>query len=263
VLLFLAIKQPAPWIDAPLPALSYMTLTQNIVMAATGDYGTYWLVPTWTLAVEEQFYLVIPLLIMILPSRYLLAATLGGIAMGCGVRAMFYWADRVAGGQVLLVSRCDILLCGVLAAYIIHHRFLVDEMTLRLIALVGALGMLLGSIHHRLTDSSLHLVFSPLLVAALFAAYVLLAVRGWEFLRPLRSAGWRFFGSISYGLYLVHQPVAGAMHGLILGGRPDIGSLPQLAVTVAALTASVGIAWTSWNFIEAPLVRIGWGWRYN
>lgn len=263
VLLFLAINQPAPWIDPPLPALSYMTFTQNIVMAATGDYGTHWLVPTWTLAVEEQFYLVIPLLIMTLPSRYLLAATLGGIAMGCGIRAMFYWAGWVVEGQVLLVSRCDILLCGVLVAYILHQRFVVDEMTLRLIALAAALGFLLASVHYRLTDSSLHLVFSPLLIAALFAAYVLLAVRGWEFLRPLRSAGWRFFGSISYGLYLVHQPVAGAMHGLILGGRPDIGSVPELVVTIAALIAFIGIAWTSWNFIEAPLVRMGWGWRYN
>jgi peptidoglycan/LPS O-acetylase OafA/YrhL len=263
VLLFLAINQPAPWIDAPLPALSYMTFTQNIVMVATGDYGTHCLVPTWTLAVEEQFYLVIPLLVMSLPSRYLLAATLGGIAMGCGVRSMFYWAEWVAGGQVLLVSRCDILLCGVLVAYIHYRRIVVDEMTLRLIALAAALGFLLGSVLYALTDSSLHLMFGPLLVAALFAAYVLLAVRGWEFLRPLRSAGWRFFGSISYGLYLVHQPVAGAMHGLILGGKPDIGSLPQLTVTIAALIASIGIAWTSWNFIEAPLVRMGWGWRYN
>jgi len=263
VLLLLAINQPAPWIDAPLPALSYMTFTQNIVMAATGNYGTHWLLPTWTLAVEEQFYLVIPLLIMTLPSRYLLAAIFGGIAMGCGVRAMFYWAEWVAGGQVLLVSRCDILLCGVLVAYILHQRIVVDKLTLRLIALAAALGFLLASVHYRLTNSSLHLVFSPLLIATLFAAYVLLAVRGWEFLRPLRSARWRFFGSISYGLYLVHQPVAGAMHGLILGGRPDIGSLSQLAVTVAALIASIGIAWTSWNFIEAPLVRMGWGWRYN
>jgi peptidoglycan/LPS O-acetylase OafA/YrhL len=127
----------------------------------------------------------------------------------------------------------------------------------------AVLGTLIAAVHFRLTQSSLFFVFSPLLMGALFAAYIMLAVRGWEVLRPLSSAGWRFFGSISYGLYLVHQPVAGAMHGLLLGGRPDIGSLPQLAVTVAAAVASIGIAWALWEFIEAPLVRVGRRLRYN
>jgi peptidoglycan/LPS O-acetylase OafA/YrhL len=100
-------------------------------------------------------------------------------------------------------------------------------------------------------------------MATLFAAYIMLGARGWEVFRPFRSAGWQFFGSISYGLYLVHQPVAGAMHGLILGGRPDIGSLPELAVTVAATAASIGIAWISWKFMEAPLLRFGRRSQYN
>jgi peptidoglycan/LPS O-acetylase OafA/YrhL len=153
------------------------------------------------------------------------------------------------------------LLCGVLAAYI-HQRLIVDQTTLRLIPLGAVLGTVLAAVHFQLTRSSLFFVLSPLFMAALFAAYVLLAARGWEVLHPLRSVGWRFFGSISYGLYLVHQPVAGAMHGLILGGRPDIATLPQLAVTIAATATSIGIALASWTFIESPLVRLGRRSRY-
>jgi peptidoglycan/LPS O-acetylase OafA/YrhL len=263
VMCFLAFSRPAPWIDESLPALPYFTFTQNIVMAARGQYGTLWLLPTWTLAVEEQFYLIIPLLMIVLPSRYLLTAILGGIAMACGVRALFYragWGE--IGAQVLLVSRCDILLCGVLAAYI-HKRFVVHEMTLRLIPVAAVLGTLLAAVNLRLTQGSLFFVFSPLLMAILFAAYIMLAARGWEMLRSLNSAGWRFFGSISYGLYLVHQPVAGAMHGLIFGGRPDIGSPAQVAVTLAAMLASIGIAWGSWKFFEAPLLRLGKRLQYD
>ena len=44
-------------------------------------------------------------------------------------------------------------------------------------------------------------------------------------------------GTISYGLYLIHQPVAGVMHGLILDARPDIATVPQVIVTFAALFA--------------------------
>ncbi|KLK92781.1 hypothetical protein AA309_13205 [Microvirga vignae] len=252
-----------PWIEDPLPTLSYFTFTQNIFMVVIGDYGTHWLLPTWTLAVEEQFYLLVPLLFLAFPSHYILPFILGGIATGFGVRATIYYADwGEIGGQVLLLSRCDILLCGVLTAYV-HQRLIVSQMVLRLIPLVATLGTLLASIHMHLTDSSLFHVIAPLLVAALFASYVLLAVQGSELLRPFRSTGWRFLGSISYGLYLVHQPIAGIMHGLILNRRPDIGTLAEFGVTIAAALVSICVAWLSWKFIESPLLRVGQRWQYN
>ena len=172
---------------------------------------------------------------------------------------MFYGVDGgEIAGQVLLLSRCDILLCGVGAAYI-HRRFVLDQMTLRLIPLGAVAVMLVGAIHFRLTGSGVFHVIGPLLAAIIFASYVSLAARSSEILRLFRAARWQFFGSISYGLYLIHQPVAGVMHGLILGGRPDIGSLPQLAVTMAGLGTSIGLAWASWRFLEGPLVRLGQG----
>ncbi len=79
-------------------------------------------------------------------------------------------------------------------------------------------------LHRHLTGNSLFLVLAPLLAAAACAAYVLLAVRGWRALHCFRGAGWRCLGSISNGLYLIHQPVAGALRGLVLGGRPDVGT---------------------------------------
>ncbi len=262
-LVFLASNRSMPWVDASLPVWSYMTFSQNVVMAATGTYDSRWLLPTWTLAVEEQFYLLVPLLVLAMPSRFLLPAVIAGIAAGCGVRAALYGVGWAIGAQFLLVSRCDILLCGVLAALVHHRRLRVGDMALKLIALFAALGTLLTMLHYRLTDRSVFVVLAPILVAGSSAALVLLAVRGWWVLRPFRSAGWGFLGSISYGLYLIHQPVAGAMHGLVLGQGPDLGSVSQLAVTVAAMIASIGIAWASWRFLEDPLVRKSRKYRYR
>jgi peptidoglycan/LPS O-acetylase OafA/YrhL len=75
---------------------------------------------------------------------------------------------------------------------------------------------------------------------------VLLAAQGCTTtLRFLRWRFWQMFGTISYGLYLIHQPVAGIMHGLILDARPDIPTSPQILVTFAALFVAIGLAWAS------------------
>jgi peptidoglycan/LPS O-acetylase OafA/YrhL len=45
------------------PAWSYPTFTQNFFMSNIGGFGAGWLAVTWSLAIEEQFYLTAPLLI--------------------------------------------------------------------------------------------------------------------------------------------------------------------------------------------------------
>jgi peptidoglycan/LPS O-acetylase OafA/YrhL len=54
----------APWVDADhaFPIWSYFTFTQNFFMAGMSGIGAHWLSPTWTLAVEEHFYLIVPFL---------------------------------------------------------------------------------------------------------------------------------------------------------------------------------------------------------
>ena len=261
---FVSLHGATSWTGEPLPVLSYLTFTQNFMMVLHGNYGALWLVPTWTLAVEEQFYLIIPLIISLLPIRWLLPAILGGITLGCATRALLYWMNGEIAGQVLLFSRADILLCGVLAAYI-HRRYAVNEMVLRLIPLAAVTGALITAIQSRITGSgNLLFVIGPLLMATLFAAYVLLAARGWKTFRFFRSPFWQMFGTISYGLYLIHQPVAGVMHGLILDARPDIATARQIIVTFAALFTAIGLAWASWRLMEAPLLGMGRAWaRYS
>jgi peptidoglycan/LPS O-acetylase OafA/YrhL len=259
---FVWLHGPTSWAGEPLPAFSYFTFTQNFVMALRGDYGTHWLLPTWTLAVEEQFYLTIPLIITVLPTRWLLPAILGGITVGCATRASFYWIGDDISSQVLLFSRGDILLTGILAAYV-HQRYVLSEMVLRLIPLAAVVGVLLAAAQFLITGGNVLFIASPILMALLFGAYLLLTAQGWPKLRFLRSRFLRMFGAISYGLYLIHQPVAGAMHGLLLDARPDIATGPQVMVTFAALSLAIGLALVSSTLMEAPLLRLGRTWHYD
>ena len=99
-----------------------------------------------------------------------------------------------------------------------------------------------------------HLVLA--FMAPLFASYILLAAQGWAKLRFLRTGLLRSIGAISYCLYLVHQPVNGVLHGLILGERPDIATAPQILVTCSAVIVSISIAALSWFALEQPLLRL-------
>jgi peptidoglycan/LPS O-acetylase OafA/YrhL len=70
----------------------------------------------------------------------------------------------------------------------------------------------------------------------------------------VRAPWLRWFGRISYCLYLVHQPVNGLLHGLLLNEAPGVGSWASVAVTLIAVALSIGIAAASWYRLEKPLL---------
>src|SRR5919199_1508083 len=103
-----------------LPLWSYFTFTHNFAMAQLGGWGTLWLAHTWSLAVEEQFYLILPLLICSF-SRERLPYLLVGLILAAPLWRAFLYNFHPYGGlasYVLLPCRADSLLVGVLCAYV-------------------------------------------------------------------------------------------------------------------------------------------------
>ena len=241
-----------PWMDDVFPPWVYLTFTQNILMPLEGAEGSKWLAPTWTLAVEEQFYLLIPLLICWLSARAL-APTLAVLwAAALLFRLTIHEASPI-GALTLLPSRMDLLLAGVLAAMAVRRMDLRDRLTaLRVVPLLAAIAVLAVGLTR---DHQLFVVLTPTIVSLGAAAYVLALVLGAPEGRRLEGPVMGFFGAISYGLYLFHQPVAGLMHGLILGRRPDIDTAEGWAVSFAAVAVSIAAAWASWRWLEAPILK--------
>jgi peptidoglycan/LPS O-acetylase OafA/YrhL len=263
-----------PWAGAKLPVLSVLTYSQNVLMAISGKTRSAWLLPTWTLCVEEQFYLLLPIVIYLTPKAHLRTAIISLILSASLFRIVIALtiSDRNSldlAEHVLLPSRWDLLFCGVLAAQaarsretwekLIAHDFRVLKLiVLSSIAVLPALAFL-----DKVTGWMSFDQFASLAIGTAFAAFILLIVGGAREAVRFRAKPLPFFGQISYCLYLIHQPVAGLMHGVILGRAPDIGTPAQFAVTLAAIGISVGIACVSWRYFERPLILIGHGWRYR
>jgi peptidoglycan/LPS O-acetylase OafA/YrhL len=256
--------------DRPLPLASYLTFTQNFVMAWRNDFGAHWLDITWSLAVEEQFYLILPFIVRFIEPRKLPWVLGGLILMAPLLRlAIYLWNDQaIVAVYVLAPCRADSLLLGVLCAWAVRQhriaRFLVEQPR----PLYAAFGiLLLGVIALTLKFPFLWtpgmFLFGYSWLALFYASLLLIVVtqRG-----PITAAfsalPLRQLGIIAYGLYLIHHGILGLCHALMLNQAPKIRDFADVIVTLIALAITIGLSVLSWRFLEKPLVRAGHTLRY-
>jgi peptidoglycan/LPS O-acetylase OafA/YrhL len=243
--------------------LSYLTFTQNFIMGYHDSFGPNWLAVTWSLAIEEQFYLLVPLIIVFFPRRWALAILCCLIA----VSPLARWATGGLGAYVYPFCRADAILMGVLSAYAVRHpawrahpvartRVLVGLMTAALIVVAyltwRASGY--GGIAVHFVFACLYSTFSLWVVASLGRPEVRLL--------RLRALGW--IGERSYGAYLLHQGVNGLMHKYFIGHEvPRIEGLASFSVTIGSLVVTMLIADLSFRFLESIFIGFGHSFKYR
>jgi peptidoglycan/LPS O-acetylase OafA/YrhL len=209
------------------------------------------LLHTWSLAVEEQWYILWPLLIAGLGKRgRMLAAVALGVAivsLGIGV-----WQTSVdmAGAFYLLPARAWELGLGALLA-INGHR----SAKRWLLQAAGVLGLALifatVKVYTHETDFPGLAALAPCVGAAL----LIYSGAGSTWVsRALSVAPAQFVGKISYSLYLWHWPVIVFTNiGLLLPQTPQ--------VIVAQIALSLILATLSWRFVEQPFREGNWSTR--
>jgi len=258
----------AAWRDADVsfPTWSYFTFTQNFFMAETHSVGAHWLSPSWTLAIEEQFYVLAPLTFLIVPRRYLVATLVAAVvaAVGCRVAVYGYGVVNQTAAHVLLPTNADVLICGLLAAFaarsaVVRHGIL--DYILRLAPIILLLCLAFLGVFAR--RGAAFAVLYPLLTATAAATFLLSLVRGAPEAARFRSRILRFFGRTSYAVYLTHLPILGLMHGLLLGTRPDIVTPAQWLVTLASLPLCVVVGWILTRLVEEPITAYGRTWTWS
>lgn len=258
-----------PWthFETEFPLWSYLTFTQNVFMGATGGVGAYWASPTWTLALEEQLYMLLPFVFLFAPRRLWLPILVSVAVLAVAIRAVIFTTGAVNStwALVMLPARGDVLVAGVIAAILYKDRRL-DlsryDFALRcapiVLLLMTTLITLADPVERRLFN-----IFAPLFVSAAFASLLLAIVRGAPEGKRFEGRVLRFFGDNSYCIYLTHLMVLGLMHGLILDAKPQLGTLSQWLVTFAAVPVAVGLGWLMTNLIEAPLTAYGRSWKWG
>lgn len=241
-----------------IPALSYFTFTQNLFMGSAAHTGNEWLGPTWTLAVEEQFYLVAPLAIVLLSRNGLVIAI--GAAAAAAVAVRFTGALEAGHPNwhlLSLIGRADALAIGVGAAVLSRTPAdwrkwdrLLELAPLACLASALVFTLLLGR-------DVANEVTTHLLVAIGSAAYMLRLAHNDKASPWLGSWLLVRTGHQSYSLYLVHMPVAIVVHGLLFGAQPDIASPPQLASMALCTIITILLSLALTKTIEDPAMALG------
>ncbi|WP_339109623.1 acyltransferase family protein [Thioclava sp. GXIMD4216] len=208
------------------------------------------LLHTWSLSVEEQFYLLFPfLLFMVIKWRpsALVPLTLLGI-MGGVILSEWGLRHSPTGAYFLLPFRGFEFLIGALAAYLPAPRK--DRPILRPLAL-ATLGLCMVWLTPDMPFPGLRAGVPSFATAVLLwvGRFPLPRQTGGMLAGGMLGAG--FLGRISYSLYLWHWPLMAFLRSLA-GEVPD--ALMALCVGV-----SVILAWLSWRYIEKPFARLPTG----
>ena len=230
-----------------------------------------WFDATWSLAVEEQFYLFIPLVIWFLSRRALKIFLFALIFLEPALRIVLLKTGVLSAGAIgaLTLTRADVLAVGVLAAlywrdetaraWLQNHSGWIYTAFAVLLCAVAGFWKWSPYLRTFPMQAAGYTVIAFFYVTLLLATLCIPngpigAVMRWPFLRQL--------GVVSYCMYLIHLVVDVACHAVILHATPKASNPRAAAVTLFAAVLTFAIAKLSWHIFEGPLVRRGHEFRY-
>lgn len=236
----------------------------NIPTALTGVWpqaarGSF--IPLWSLQIEEQFYLLFPLLVHRLQMKTLLRVLLGLACLSPILRIVIYWLDpaNTPVQYVFLPCRMEGFALGAWIAIRFRQKpwhipkGRLTLMTIVWVTVTGLSGAWGGYEHIRPFNRTLGFLISP--IAWAHVVLWLIVFRGSRLTACLRLAPVQHVGKVSYGGYLFHWPIAAVVTAVSAAlGIKALGQGHTKVIVVYALTL-IGAS-LSWRFFESPILRL-------
>lgn len=220
------------------PQWAYFLWLQNFLVPDTGTFGPLQI--TWSLCVEEHFYLVWPLLVLFCERKWLIriasAAVVVSTVTRLGTDVSLWHLDTYQN----TLCRLDAIACGCLVALL---QFSNVSAARKMV--VAAVGLIVAGSLFRVADT-LYVLGCGLLYAGLLVIAKESDHGFWKNRFLLHT------GKISYGLYMLHLIAFDSL-------RPMFHShtvRSDLLFAVLAIAGAFAIAEASWNLYESQILRL-------
>ncbi|HWF67785.1 MAG TPA: acyltransferase [Acidobacteriaceae bacterium] len=258
-----------PWWNSLLPSLvktrvAYYFYLQNWPifwghgLFSNGVFGHF-----WSLAVEEQFYLVCPMVIWLLPENSILWLCTAGLVAALPFR--FFIVQRYAEdftAMALTSSRIDGLLIGVMLAIFLRRGQIPIRWVYLMLATGGAIVAYIAVFHH--TELVATYFYMPTIGITAFSllsgGLLALSQRQIGWLRYILTARWlRTTGKYSYGMYIYHVPVYAITDRSLTGHWGIPLPLPlHLALPYMCLLFAITflVAKISYDYFESKILAL-------
>jgi peptidoglycan/LPS O-acetylase OafA/YrhL len=215
----------------------------------------------WSLAVQEQFYMLWPIVVLTLPRRWFIPAMAGFILFGLGFRIFcIATATSTITRWVTLFGCIDSFAVGALIAYCKEFKWLqriaqLRPLILSAIPLAAIASFFLGRALMTLPENNIALALTES-VDEIFLAWLLVSsitgVKG----RYGSFLSWSplvYLGRISYGIYVYHVFIIILVSPLLshYGLTESHASFIRLAILFALTLA---LASLSWHYLEQPFI---------
>jgi peptidoglycan/LPS O-acetylase OafA/YrhL len=249
--------------SSPLQRASYYIYLQNWPIFWTHGFFKYSILGHfWSLAVEEQFYIVWPVLIWMLPERLLRRICLIGLPFALAGRiALVHRFGWDFGVMNLTTSRIDGLLIGCYLAFQLRRGPIRLDWCISMFA-IGATSIGYVAIFHSGELSATGIYMHTIGVtgfALLSGAFVGLSQRQPGFLAGILRARWLgTFGKYSYGMYVYHIPLylTVEMATYALGWPMPMPLRYALPYGAALIALTFGISRTSYILLEDRILSM-------
>ena len=250
-------------LNSGIPDWTYPFFAQSLFIPEYG-LGSGVMNVTWSLCVEEQFYLFAPLFIFLFDSNKLIILCVSGILLSLFSRMLLPGLDDL-GILALITSRADSLFMGILLAIVYRNKELLQKIkanqrSVTFFLIILSIGVLLQFLGFAMG------VFKLTWIALFFATFLIIPLANNNSLISgfFNNNFLKTFGKYSYGIYLYHMPISfilvylNSLYGISLDSLYKILIFNLLSIVVIVI-----VSYFSYEYFEKKIINSLSRFTYN
>lgn len=238
--------------------LSFVSFSNNILTAVSGYSPIPYTAHLWTIALEEQAYLVLPVFLVAYLStggshKSLILGALAVIFVLILTRSTISLAQVAHPFIWVLPLRADPFILGAVLAILFEKRDAPNPFW----PLCAGLALLFGATFFESVDKPGSYQIIGYSVVALGCTLIVLAMQSQSRLtRFLSLSGFRYLGKISFGIYIYHMLCIAIGSNLVIAAGIESGGWYNLTTWSVSLVLTIALSAASYRYFESSFLRL-------